>query len=224
MNNTEIDDAQYIDVIMPLYKLIEYSDNYLKTPGILWQFSRDVPAVDNNGAVTDFTENNVADLFNLKTKLTGQTDNNGTKNVEIMVPLKYLSNFWRTLEMPLINCEITLDLNWSENCVIVATDVAAQATTFSITDTKLYLPVATLLTQDNSKLLEKIKSGFKRTINLNKYQAKVSTEKQNQYLDFLIDPSFQGVNGPFLLSFENDTQRTSYRRYHLATRGQNFFD
>ena len=70
-----------------------------------------------------------------------------------MLPLKCLSNFWRTLEMSLINCEITFDLNWSENCVIVATNAATQATTFSITDTKLYVPVVTLSTQDNAKLL-----------------------------------------------------------------------
>ena len=119
-----------------------------------------------------------------------------------MVPLKYLSNFWRTLEMPLINCEITIDLNYSENCVIVPTNVAAQATTFSITDTKRYVPVVTLSTQDNAKLLQQLKYGFKRTINWNKYQTKVSTERINQYLDFLIDPSFQGVNRPFVLSLK----------------------
>ena len=122
---------------MQMYNLIEYSDNYLKTSGILRQSCRDVLAVNDGGAITDFTEANATtDSFNLKVKLTGQTSNNGTKNVEIIVPLKYLSNFWRTLEMPLINCEVTLDLNWSENCVIVATNVAAEAT-FSTTDTKL---------------------------------------------------------------------------------------
>ena len=150
---------------MPKYNLIEYSDSYSKTSGILFQYCRDVPAADKNGAVTDFTEANVTDLFNLKEKLTGQTDDNGTKNVEIMVLLKYPSNFGKTLEMPLINCEITLDLNLSENCLIVATNVTAQAATFSITDTKLYVPVVTLSTQDNAKLLEKLKPGFKRTIN-----------------------------------------------------------
>ena len=74
--------------------------------------------------------------------------------------------------MPLINCEINLDLNWSENCVIVATNVTAQATRFSLTDRKLYVPVVTLSTQDNAKLLEQLKSGFKRTINWNKHQSK----------------------------------------------------
>ena len=107
--------------------------------------------------ITDFTEANATDL---KVKLTDETGNNGTKNVEIMVPLKYLSNFWSTLEMPFINCEIALDLNWSENCVIVASNVANQGTTFSVTDTKLYVPIVALSIQDNAKMLEQLKSGF----------------------------------------------------------------
>ena len=81
-----------------------------------------------------------------------------------MVPLKYLSNFWRTLEMPLINCEVNLILTWSANCVIVYTNVANQGATFEITETNLYVPVVTLSTQDNAKLLSQLKSGFKRTI------------------------------------------------------------
>ena len=85
----------------------------------------------------------------LKKYLIGQTGNIGTKNVEIIVPLKYLSNLWRTLKLSLINSEINLGLSWSENCVIVASDVVAQATTFSVTDTKRYVPVVTLSTQDN---------------------------------------------------------------------------
>ena len=110
-------------------------------------------------------------MFNLKEKLTDQTDNNDTKIVEIMLLLKYLNNFWRTLEMPLINWEITLDLNWHEN--IAANNVAAQATTFPMTDTKIYVPVVTLLTKDYAKLLEQLKSGFKKTINCYKYQPQV---------------------------------------------------
>ena len=118
INNTQVVDASYIDVAMPMYNLKEHGDSYLKTSGILWQFHRDVPALDNDGTITNFTENNATESFNLKVKLTGQTGDDGTENVEIMVPLKYLSNFWRTLERPLINCEITLDLNWSEKCVM----------------------------------------------------------------------------------------------------------
>ena len=101
--------------------------------------------------------------------MTGQTGNNGIKNVDIMVRLKYLSNFWRTLEMYLINCGIYLILTWSANCVIVATDVANQNATFEITDAKLYVPVVTLSTQDNSKLLQNLKYDFKRIISSNKY-------------------------------------------------------
>ena len=154
-------------------------------------------------------------MFNLKEKLTDQTDNNDTKIVEIMLLLKYLNNFWTTLEMPLINWEITLDLNWHEN--IAANNVAAQATTFPMTDTKIYVPVVTLLTQDYVKLLEQLKSGFKKTINWNKYQPQVSPERQNQYLDFLVDQSFQGVNRFFVLLFENEAQRISNKRYYLST-------
>ena len=97
-----------------MYSLIEYRDNYSKLSGILFQYCRDEPATNinnNNIEFVDFTDANLTDSFNLKVKLTGQTGDNGTKNVEIMVLLKYISNFWRTVEMPLINCEITLDLN-----------------------------------------------------------------------------------------------------------------
>ena len=117
----------------------------------------------------NFAENNLTDSFNFKVKITGQTEDDGTKNVEIMVPLKCLSNFRRTLEMSLINCEINLILTWSTNCVIIAGNVANQNATFEITDAKLYVPVVTISTQDNSKLLQQLKSGFKRVINRNKY-------------------------------------------------------
>ena len=92
----------------------------------------------------------------IKKKITGQSNNNGIINVEIMVPLKYLSNFWRTLEMLLINCEIELILTWSRNCVIIYTDVNDQVPTFTITETNLYVPIVTLSTQDNSKLLPQL--------------------------------------------------------------------
>ena len=101
--------------------------------------------------------------------MTGESRDDGTKNVEIMVPPKYLSNFWRTLEMPLINCEINFILICSKTCVIVSTKVANQNATFEITGIKLYVLVVTLSTQDNSKLLQQLKLGFKRVINWNKY-------------------------------------------------------
>ena len=96
-----------------------------------------------------------------------------------MVPLKYLSSFWRTLEIPLINCEVELILTWSRACAIIYTDVDDQNPTFTITETNLYVPIVTLSTQDNSKLLPQLKSGFKRTISWNKYLAKPELLAQN---------------------------------------------
>ena len=126
-----MDNAEYIDIVMPIYNLIEYSDNYWKTYGSLWQYCKEIPVVNDAGDVADFNGANATDSFNFKTKITGQTDANnnngniaGRVDVEIMVPLKYLSNFWRTLEMPLINCEVELILTWSAGCVIIYTDVA----------------------------------------------------------------------------------------------------
>ena len=88
---------------MPMYNLIEYNDNYSKTSGSLWQYFKDIPAVYNNGDIVEFNGANATDSFNFKAKMTGQTDDDGRiSDVEIMVPLKYLSNFQRTLQMPLI--------------------------------------------------------------------------------------------------------------------------
>ena len=112
---------------------------------------RDEPVLDNINNITDFSANNNNSIsFKFKEQITRQTGNGGTNDVEIMVPLKYLSNFWRTLEMPLINCEICLQLKWSKNCILVA---ANQNPEFKRIDTKLYVPVVTLSTQENLKLL-----------------------------------------------------------------------
>ena len=179
INNTQVDNAKDIDIVMPMYNLIEYSDNYSKTSGSLWQYCKEIPAVNNDGDIVDFNGANATDSFNFKTKITGQTNDNGVIKVEIMVPLKYLSNFWRTLEMPLINCEVNLILTWSADCVIIYTNVANQIPTFTITETNLYVPVVTLLTQDNVKLLPQLKSGFKRTINWNKYLPELLAQNSN---------------------------------------------
>ena len=148
-----------------------------------------------------------------------------------MAPLNYLSNFWRTLEMPLINCEVNLILTWSSTCVIINSTGAG---TFAIRDAKLYLPVVTLSTQDSSKLLQQLKSGFKRTVNWNKYLLKRELIAQNQNLNHLVEPSFQGVNRLFVLGFEYDTQRTLHSGYYLRNveikdynnmiNGEDFFD
>ena len=207
---------------MPMYNLTEYSENYSKTLGRLWQYYGDEP------------NNNLADSesFKFKVRITGKTPNDDNeKDVEIMVPLKYLSNFWRTVEMPLINCEVNLILTWSSTGVITN---STDAETFEITDTKLYVPVVTLSTKENAKLLQQLKSGFKRVINLNKYLSKPELLRRNANLNYLIEPSFQGVNRLFILAFENDTQRTSHSNYYLPNveikdynitiNGENFFD
>ena len=110
INNTQIDNAEYIDIVTSMYSLIGYSDNYSKTSGSLWQYCKEIPAVNDNGDIVDFDGANAADSFNFKAKTTSQTDDDGRiDNVEIMVPLKYL----KTLEMHLINCEVELILTWS---------------------------------------------------------------------------------------------------------------
>ena len=178
INNTQIDNAKDIDIVVPMYNLIEYSDNYAKTSGSLWQYFRDEP------------NDNVEDSESLKSKIKipGETpNNNNVKDVEIMVLLKYLSNFWRTLEMPLISCEVNLILTWSSTCVITDSNGAG---TFAITDTKLCVPVVALSTQENTKLLQQLKSGFKRVINWNKYLSKPELIRRNLNLNHLVEPSF----------------------------------
>ena len=235
INNTQIDNAKDIDIVMPMYNLTEYCDNYAKTTGSLWQYCNiDIPARNANDEITEFADGNTTDSFKFKVKITGKTGNDGTKDIEIMVPLKYLSNFWRTLEMPLINCEVNLILTWSSSCVLIATSVQDQAATFAITDTKLYVPVVTLSTQENTKFLQQLKSGFKRVINWNKYLSKPELLAQNPDLNQLVEPSFQRINRLFVLAFENDDDRISDDEYYLPTveikdyniviNGENVFD
>ena len=136
--------------------------------------------------------------------------------------------------MSLINCEINLILTWSANCVVVSTNNANQNATFAITNTRFYVPVVTLSTQENSKLLQQLKSGFQRVINWNKYLSKPELLAQNPNINHLVEPRFQGVNRLFVLAFENDTQRTSAKGYYLPTveikdynimvNGESFFD
>ena len=114
--------------------------------------------------------------------------------------------------MPLINCEVNLELAWSKDCVITNSTGEVK---FQITETKLYVPIVTLSTQDNVKLLQQLKSGFKRTINCNKYESSVKAFAQNRYLNHLINPIFQGVNRLFVLSFENENGRISHSTYYL---------
>ena len=129
---------------MPMYNLIEYSDNYSDTSGRLWNFKRD--EIINN---EDVTNDNNPPSFKYKARIIGDTEDNGRKNgVKIAIPLKYLSNFWRSLEMLLINCKIELSLKWYERWLLTVANTA----TFKITDGKFYVPIVTLSSEDNVKL------------------------------------------------------------------------
>ena len=144
INDTFVDYADFINITMPMYNLIEYSDNYSDTSGSLWNFKRD--EIINNA---DVTNDNNASSFKYKASIIGDTENNGTKKgVQIAVPLKYLSNFWRSLEMSLINCKVELSLNWIGKCVLTTTASGNKAT-FKITDAKLYVSIVTLSAEDN---------------------------------------------------------------------------
>ena len=138
INNTDIDTAQGINIVMPMYNLIEYSHNYSKTSGSLWQYYEDEPNVN----LADSAES-----FKSKVKVTRKTPaDRNTKSVEIIAPLKHLCNFWRTLEMPLINWEVNLILTLSRDCVICNSTGEAK---FAITETKLYVPVYQLRIMQN---------------------------------------------------------------------------
>ena len=202
--------------------LTEYSDNYSKTSGSLWQYYKDDP----NDNLTD------SKSFKSKVKITGKTPDDGnTKDLEIIVAIKYLSNFWRTPEMPLINCEVNLILKSSKDCVITNSIGEGK---FAITETKLYVSLVTLSTKDNEKLLQQLKTGFKKAISRNKYESSIKTFAQNRYLNYLINPSFQGVNRLFVLPFENENDKTSHstyclpkveiKDYNVMIDGRNFFD
>ena len=136
-----------------MQNLIEFSDNYAKTSKSLWQYYRD----KSNNDITN------SESFKLKARITGRAlVDDSTKDAKTAVSFKYLSSFWRTLEMSLINCEINLVLTWSESSVIT-NSIGVEL--FTIINIKLYVPLVTLSTQDNTKLLQQSKSRFKRTIN-----------------------------------------------------------
>ena len=147
---------------MPMYNLIEYSNNYSDTSGSLWKFKRDeVPAND-----ADLSINN-SQSFRDKTALLEKTandvnnTNSSVKDAKKVAPLKYLSNFWRSLEMPLINCKVYLELNWIEDCIFSS---AGDTAKFTITDTKLYVPIVTLSTKDSANLEKQLNKRFKRSV------------------------------------------------------------
>ena len=186
---------------MPMYNLIEYRDNYSDASGSLWGCKRD--EIVNNADVTNDVN---APSFKYKASISGDAGENGIKNgVKIAVPLKYLSNFWRSLEMPLINCKIELSLNWIERCLLTVANTA----TFKITDAKLYVTIATLSAEDNVKLSKLLGKGFKRSIYWNKYKVtdnniqEIATNNEEKYIRELLGSSWQGVKRLFVLVYNN---------------------
>ena len=161
-----------------MYNLLEYSKNYKKATGSLWNYYRDEPS-------NPLSSNSKS--FKYQTSITGSAGKEGydankvgKNETEVVIPLKHLSNFWRSLNTPLINCEVELILTWSKNFVLVDMTanplanpaiVAPTELSFKITDTNLYVPVVSLPKENDIKLLEKLKSGFKRTIKWNKYRS-----------------------------------------------------
>ena len=230
INNAFIDNAEDLNITICMYNLIKYSQTFRKTTGSLWNYYRDEP---NSGAVGNINYSiKDSKSFNYKTSITGKLEGNNVEkdDVETVVPLKYLSNFWRKVNTLLISCEISLTLTWSENCVITSkatreadpdADPAASGinnptnAVFKITDSKLYVTAVTLSAENDNKLLQQLKTGFKRAVKWNKYRSEMSNQTKNNNLNHLIDSTFTNVNRLFVLSFENEEDRTSFSKYYV---------
>ena len=170
INGELVENEEDLDIVMPMYYLLEYSKNYEKTSGTLFNYYRDEPneaeIANDNGGINILIRNSKS--FDYKTEITGSLDagEDEKENVTIVIPLKNLGNFWRSLDIPLINCEITLILSWDKECVLVGRafrgppPAAANrinsptSAKFEITDCKLYVPVVTLSAENDNKLLE----------------------------------------------------------------------
>ena len=198
INDIFIDEANHIYIPMPMYNLIDYSDNYSDTSGSLWQFKRD--EVTDKDA--DLTINN-SQSFEYKAAFLGKTadavnnTNSSVEDAKVVVPLKYLSNFWRSLEMPLINCKVYLKLNWIEDCILSS---ARDSAKFEKTDAKLHVPIVTLSTKDCANLAKDLNEGFKRSVYWNSYETKPAKVIE-QGKNMLLNASFQGVKRLFVLAY-----------------------
>ena len=206
INNELIEDAEDLDIAMPMYNLLEYSKNYRKTIGSLYNYYRD--ELSDDADVNNFNNIKVvnSNAFKYKNKITGNTYNvnatadvydankEGTQTIELAIPLKYLGNFWKALNMLLISCEVSLELKWNKNCVITSLarrqarprNNAPTGATLAINDCKLDIPVETLSKDDEIKLLTNLKSGFKREIIWNKYRSQMTTEAINNNVNLLM--------------------------------------
>ena len=239
INGELIEDADDLDIVMPIYNLLEYCKNYRKTIGSLYNYYRDELTNDDNDNFANINVVN-SEAFKYKNKITGNTYNvdagaqgydvnkNGTQEVELTIPLKYLGNFWRALNIPLISCEVSLELKWDKSCIItsleqrqvdagppVVRDNAPTGATLAINGCKLYVPAVTLSKDNKTKLFTNLKLGFKREIIWNKYRSQMTTEAVNNNLNILIDPTFTNVNKLFVLAYQNADDRQSFSQLYL---------
>ena len=237
INGELIEDADDLDIVMSMHNLLEYSKNYRKTIGSLYNYYRDELSDDADDSNFDNIKVVNSNTFKYKNKIIGNTYNvnagaqgynvnkNGTQKVELAIPLKYLGNFWRALNIPLISCKVSLELKWDKNCVITSLeqrdtgggnrDNAPTGATIDINDCKLYVPAVTLSKDDEIKLLTNLKSGFKREIIWNKYRSQMTTETINNNLNILIGPTFTNVNRLFVLAYQNADDRKSFSQFYL---------
>ena len=237
INGELIEDADDLDIVMSMYNLLEYSTNYRKTIGSLYNYYRDELSDDADDNNFDNIKVVNSNTFKYKNKIIGNTYNvnagaqgydvnkNSTQEVELAIPLKYLGNFWRALNNPLISCDVSLELKWDKNCVITSLeqrgtgggnrDNAPTGATLAINDCKLYVPAVTLSKDDEIKLPTNLKSGFKREIIWNKYRSQMTTEAVNNNLNILIDSTFTNVNRLFVLAYQNADHRQSFSQFYL---------
>ena len=251
LNDEHVDTAENLDITMNMHNLIEYSDNYTDTAVSLYQNKKPEKPKGNDGALVNITNSNSSSFeYKLNIIKIAATDVAANvnpdipgahklwKNAKIAVPLKYMSNFSRSLELALINTKFYIELNWTKHSVM--NNVAANITTFQITKTELYVPVVTLNTDSNKKLSDLLIKGSKRSVFWNEYKSKIQTEttgnvNENISLNHtLLDASYQGVNRLFLMGFNNaNVQRNSNQKYFLPRvdikynvllDGRNFYD
>ena len=237
INGELIEDADDLDIVIPMYNLLEYSKNYRKTIGSLYNYYRDELSDDADDNNFDNIKVVNSNTFKYKNKITGNTYNvdagtqgydvnkNGTQEVKLTIPLKYLGNFWRALNIPLSSCEVSLELKWDKNCIITSLeqrdigegnrDNTPIGATLAIKDCKLYVPAVTLSKDDDFKLLSNLKLGFKREIIWNKYRSQMTTEAVNNNLNILIDPTFTNVNELFVLAYQTADDRQSFSQFYL---------
>ena len=235
INDEHVDTAENLDIVMPMYNLIEYSDNYQDSSATFYQYKLDEPQAN----LANNLGTNTSRSFKYKVDLLGDPDVNNNiarRNVKVVVPLKYLSKLFRSLEMPLINCKIKLNITWKKECVLSIDNdvgVADNNPVFIINDTKLYVPVVTLSKEDNKDFIEQQNKDFQRSIYWNEYKTKEQEEAANanavKYIS--LDPSFQGVNRLFVMAYDNDdnNNNNNNNNNNRATRnviidGRNFYD